>query len=160
MANESANHSSGGGYLERLKNRLSKTRQTLADGFDKGQYLDIAHRTAYLDNNDINISVMGDLLDTLLNLVSNMRDDLYGFTQIVSSSFSGNNRIIDLSGRDIVVTGELGIREAFIMTQVQIRLGPIIGYINLAMLIGIHRPGIEIDVRVAFYKRDLKAPRL
>jgi fused signal recognition particle receptor len=35
MTNESANHSSGGGYLNRLKNRLSKTRQTLADGFDK-----------------------------------------------------------------------------------------------------------------------------
>ena len=35
MLNESANHSSGGGYLKRLKTRLSKTRQTLADGFDK-----------------------------------------------------------------------------------------------------------------------------
>ncbi|MGD9302716.1 MAG: signal recognition particle-docking protein FtsY [Desulfobacterales bacterium] len=35
MTNESANHSSGNGYLKRLKNRLSKTRQTLADGFDK-----------------------------------------------------------------------------------------------------------------------------
>lgn len=35
MANESANHTSGGGYLKRLKSRLSKTRQTLTDGFDK-----------------------------------------------------------------------------------------------------------------------------
>ena len=34
MANESANHTSGGGYLKRLKTRLSKTRQTLAEGFD------------------------------------------------------------------------------------------------------------------------------
>lgn len=35
MAKQSANHTPGGGYLKRLKNRLSKTRQTLADGFDK-----------------------------------------------------------------------------------------------------------------------------
>jgi fused signal recognition particle receptor len=35
MTNDSVNHPSGGGYLKRLKNRLSKTRQTLTDGFDK-----------------------------------------------------------------------------------------------------------------------------
>ncbi len=35
MAKQSADHTPGGGYLKRLKNRLSKTRQTLADGFDK-----------------------------------------------------------------------------------------------------------------------------
>ena len=35
MTNQSANYTAEGGYLKRLKNRLSKTRQTLTAGFDK-----------------------------------------------------------------------------------------------------------------------------
>ena len=44
------------------------------------------------------------------------------------------------------------------MAQVQVGLGPVVGDEDLAVLVGVHRAGIHIDVRVELGHGDAEAP--
>ena len=46
------------------------------------------------------------------------------------------------------------------MSQIQIRLGPILGDIDLTVLIRAHGTGINVDIWVQLLRRDLQPPRL
>src|SRR5205085_2779148 len=51
------------------------------------------------------------------------------------------------------------VREALVMTQVEVGLRAILGHEHLAVLERRHRPGIDVDVRVELLQRDLVATR-
>jgi hypothetical protein len=43
------------------------------------------------------------------------------------------------------------------MSQIQVRLRTVLGYVNLAVLVRTHRPRIHIDIRVQLLCRYMKA---
>src|SRR5262249_32637099 len=51
-------------------------------------------------------------------------------------------------------------REALVMTEIEIGLCAVLGYKNFAVLIGTHRPGIDIEIRIELAQPDTVAARL
>ena len=89
-----------------------------------------------------------------------MRNDLDGGAQIIAAPFPGDHVGIDAPGGDVVALPAGHPGEAFVVAEVEIGLGAIVGDINLAVLIGAHRPRVDIDIGVELAQPHLKAARL
>ena len=122
----------------------------LADRFQKGQTLDITDGPADLDDRHIHIAITRNLFDATLDLIGNVGNDLNSFSQIIASAFFGDDRIINFASRNIAIFGKKGVGEAFVVAQVQVRFGAVVGHINLAVLERVHGAGVHIKIRIAF----------
>ena len=89
-----------------------------------------------------------------------MRNDLDGGAQIVAAPFLGDDLLINAAGCDVVLPVGGAAGEALIVTEVEVGLRPIVGDEHLAMLIGAHRPRIDIEIGIELAKADIIAPRL
>jgi hypothetical protein len=45
------------------------------------------------------------------------------------------------------------------MSKIEIGLGPIVEHINFPVLEGVHRPGIDIEIRIEFLKNNTETAR-
>src|SRR3546814_15851746 len=68
-------------------------------------------------------------------------------------------RPVDAPVLDVVALPRSDAGEALVVAQVEIGLRPVVRYVDLAMLIGAHRPGIDIKVRVELAQPNLVAAR-
>ncbi len=73
----------------------------LADGLEERQGLDVADGAADLDNDDIGTAVAGQLLDSLLYLVGDVRDHLDRTAQVVAAALLADHCLVDATGRDV-----------------------------------------------------------
>ena len=89
-----------------------------------------------------------------------MGNHLNGPSQIVSLPFFGNDGIVDLPCGEVIPFRGLDVRVAFVMSQIEVRLRPIVGHVNLSVLKGVHRSWVHIDVRIELEKVDPQSPRL
>ena len=128
----------------------------LPDRLQKRQTFDVADRPANLD--DRHVGALGHSQDGLLDLVGNVRHHLHGPAQVVAAPFLPDHRVIDPTGGVIVVSRQRQRGVAFVMTQVQVRLGPIVGHEHFPVLIGIHGAWINIDVGVQLEEGNLQPP--
>jgi len=126
----------------------------LPDGFEEGKRLDVADRSANL--HDDYIDAFGDLSDTCFDFVGDVRDDLHGFAEIIAAPLFGKNRFVDAAGRPVIVAGKIRVREAFVVSQVQIGFRAVFGHKHFAMLKRAHRTRIDVQVRIAFLKCDFE----
>ncbi|MNE44178.1 hypothetical protein D3C80_1383930 [compost metagenome] len=130
----------------------------LADGLEEGQALDVADGAADLDQDEVHVLAvigLGRAEAELLDLVGDVRNHLNGRAQIVAATFLLQDGRIDAPGRDIVRLGRRDAREALIVTQIEIGLGAVVGHEDLAVLIGAHRPRIDVQIRVQLAQTDL-----
>ena len=130
----------------------------LADGLEKRQALDIAHRTADLDQKKIQPVGVGQ--HEFLDHVGDVRDHLHGAPQIAALALLLDHLAVDASRSDIVGFERRDASEAFIMPQIQIGLRAIVGDINLAMLERAHRARIDIKIGIEFAQTDFVTARL
>src|SRR5688572_17891215 len=79
-----------------------------------------------------------------------MRHDLDGFAEVFTVTFLCNDVIIDASGGDIIAPGGGDIQKTFVMTEVEIGFGAVVGDVAFAVLVGVERTRIDIDVRIKF----------
>src|ERR1700759_1826571 len=77
-----------------------------------------------------------------------MRNDLDGFAQIVAAPFFCQNGFIHLTACYVVCPGEDAIGEPFVMTEIQICLGPVGQHVDFAVLKRAHGSRVNIEVRV------------
>src|SRR6266446_1801236 len=126
----------------------------LADGFEEGKRLDVANRAANLDDN--NVDAFGNFPDGRLDLVSDVRDYLDGFAEVITAALFGEDRFVDAAGRPVIVAGKLGVREAFIVAEIEVRLRAVLGDKHFTMLKRAHRTWINVEVRVAFLQGDFE----
>src|SRR4029077_3790236 len=63
---------------------------------------------------------------------------------------------VDASGRPVIVAGKLGVREALVVPQIEVRLRAIFGHKHFAVLKGAHRARIDVQVRIAFLQGDFE----
>jgi hypothetical protein len=96
----------------------------------------------------------------VLDLVRDVRDDLYRRAQIVAAPLLRDDALVDSPGREIAVAPGCGTHEAFIVAEVQVGLSAVRRHEHFAMLKGAHGARIHIDVGVQLNHADLEAPRL
>ncbi len=125
----------------------------LPDRFEEGQRLDIADRAADLDDGDL--SLRGDLAHGVLDLIGDVGDDLDGLAEVVAAPFLGDDLLVDASGGEVVVAGQLGVGEALVVAEIEVGLRAVVGDEDLAVLKGRHGAGIDVEVGVKLHQVDL-----
>ena len=130
----------------------------LADGLEERLALDVADRAADLCDDDIGAVRLRDIVDALLDLVRDVRDDLHRRTEVLAAALLRQHGPVDLARRDVGVLREVDIDEPLVMAKVEIRLSAVVRHEDLAVLVRAHRPRIDVDVRIEFLNGHLDAP--
>ncbi len=126
----------------------------LADRLDKRQRLDVAHRAADLD--DENVHILRAFLRRRLDLVGHVRNHLHGLPEVVATALLGDDLLVKTPGRPVVVAGKFGVREALVVPEVEIGLRPIVGDEHLPMLKRRHGSRIDVQIRIELHQVDLE----
>ncbi len=66
-----------------------------------------------------------------------------------------NNGGIDLACGYVAVLGQINVDKPLVVAQVEIRLGAVIGYKHLSVLIGTHRSRVYVNVRIELLDGNL-----
>ena len=130
---------------------------------EEGLGLDVAHGPADLRDDDIRRVPLRVRLrlgaHDPLDLIGDMGDDLDGVAQVLSAALLGDDAGVDLARGRVRGAGQTDVEEALVVADVEIRLSPILSDEDLAVLEGVHRPGIDVDIRVELLHRHADAPR-
>ena len=130
---------------------------------EKGLRLDIADGAADFGDDDVGPVAVGVRLghrqDAALDLVGDVRDDLDGVAEVFAAALLGDDRRIDLSGRDIRRAGQIAVEEALVVTDVEVGLGAVLGDEDLAVLERVHGAGVDVEVGVELLHRHLQPAR-
>ncbi len=129
----------------------------LANGLQVCLALDIADRAADLDDDDVGVMLPGGKADAALDLVGDMRDDLDGAAEVVTTALLGDDRGVDLAGGDVRRPGEVLVDEALVVAEVEVGLGAVVRHEDLTMLVGRHRAGVDVEIGVELHDRDAGA---
>ena len=129
-----------------------QVRTHLAGRLEERLGLDVPHRPPDLSDDDIGHLAVGagsglgshDAFD----LVGDVRDDLNSVPQVLPAALLGDDRGVDLAGGRIGCTGEVDIQKALVVADVEIGFGAVLGHEDLPVLEGVHRAGVDVDVRV------------
>ncbi len=130
----------------------------LADRLEERQALDVADGAADLAQHEIEAVVA--VADEILDGVGDVRNDLDGGAEIVAAPLLGEDVLIDAAGGDVVLLGRGPAGEALVVAEVEIGLGAVVGDEHLAVLIGRHRAGIDVEIGVELAQPHLVAARL
>src|SRR5262249_14899006 len=82
---------------------LANVQGELADRFEERQSLDVAHGSADLGDDDIDV-LGGQAVNGRLDLVGDVRNDLHGTAEVVAVSFLLDDALVDLAGGVVAVT--------------------------------------------------------
>ena len=89
-----------------------------------------------------------------------MRNHLHGAAQKITATFTGDQALIDGTGRKVGIAGQVLVNKALVVAQVQIGLVAVLGHKDLAMLERTHGAGVDVQIRVGLLHRYLVAARL
>ena len=131
----------------------------LTDGLQERLALDIAHRAAHLDNGDSGILISEIAVEAALDLIRDMGNHLYRAAAVIAAALFLQYGPVDLASSHVGVLAQILVNETLIMTKIQIGLRAVLRDEHFAVLDGIHRAGIDIDIGVKFLHRDFVAPR-
>ena len=142
--------------------RASEVVAHLTGCLEEGLRFDVTNRAANFGDDDVGaIAVLVGLRlapHHILNLVSNMRNNLNGIAQILAAAFLSDNRGVHLACRRICSARQVHIQEAFVVADIEIGFRAILRHENLAVLEGIHRAGIDIDVGIELLHDHMQSP--
>lgn len=85
---------------------------------------------------------------TALDLIGDVRDDLYGVAKVVAAAFLFDDLGVNLSGGHVRHAGEVFVQEALVVTDIKIGFCAIIGDKDFTVLEGVHCARIHIQIRV------------
>src|SRR5262249_5876083 len=71
-----------------------------------------------------------------------------------------DDREINLAGGEVAIAAQRRVREALVMAQVKVGLGAVIEDVDLAVLVGAHGAGVDVDVRVKLLQAHAQAASL
>ena len=120
----------------------------LADALEVGQGLYVAHGASYLGDDEVELIFVAQHLDVALDFVRDVRYDLDGLAQVISAALLVDDAFVDASGGEVIGLGRLDAQEAFVVSQVEVGLVAVHGDVALAVLIGVQRARVDVDVRV------------
>ncbi len=123
----------------------------LTDRLEERQGLDVADRAADFDDHDVGLG--REPAHGRLDLVGDVRNHLNRRAEEFAASFLGDDVEVDAARRDVVRLRERAIDESFVVAEVEIRLGAVVGDEHLAVLERRHRPRIDVQVRIELQHR-------
>ena len=127
----------------------------LADGLQERQALDVTHRPP--DLCDDNVHAVRPGADGLLDLVSDVRHDLDRPAQVVATALLHDDVVVDAPGREVIAPPDGHGREPLVVPEVEVGLRSVLRHVDLAVLVGIHRPRVHIDIGVDFQESEAGA---
>ena len=130
----------------------------LTNCLDEGLALDIADGTADLGDNDV--AILSDAMELVLDFVGNVGNDLHRAAIISAAALAVQNGIEDLAGGHRAVARQIFVDEALIVAQIEVGFHAVLGDEHLTVLIGVHRAGIDVQVRIKLLQNDRIAARL
>jgi hypothetical protein len=130
----------------------------LPDRLEERQALDVADGAADFAQHEVEAVIA--VADEVLDGVGDVRDHLDGGAEIIAAALLGQDVLIDAAGSDVVFLGRRIAGEALVMAEVEVGLGAVVGDEHLAVLIGRHRPRIDVEIGVELAQADLVAARL
>ena len=84
---------------------LAENVSALTDGFEERRTLDVAHRTAHVD--DYHVALAVERENTLLDVGGDVRHDLHRRAVVLASSFLGDDVGEHLTGGDVVLLAQV-----------------------------------------------------
>ena len=132
----------------------------LADRFEEGHSFDVADGPTDFDEDDVGVFLLPHLPEQRLDLVRDVGDDLDCLAEIVAAAFLLDDGPVDLPGRDVVVPGEVHIEEPLVVAEIQVDLRAVVEDEDLAVLVRIHRPRVDVQVGIDLDRTDLQTLRL
>ena len=120
----------------------------LADGFQKRQRFDVAHRAADFHNR--HVITRRAFVNTAFDFIGDVRNHLHRAAQVIAAPLFGNHVFIHLPRAEAVFARHGGVDEAFVVPQIQIGFRAIVGHKHFAVLERAHRAGVHVDIRVEF----------
>ncbi len=126
----------------------------LANRLQEGERLDVADGPADLGDHDVRGHDLLGSADPRLDLVRDVRDHLHGGTEELALPLLAQHRVPDRTGRVARVPGEVLVDEPLVVTDVEVRLGTVLGDEDLAVLEGAHRARVDVQVRVELLRAD------
>ena len=125
----------------------------LADRLEERLRLNVADRAANLDDADLGVLCGIIPVEAALDLIGDVRDDLHGVSAVIAAALLLQHRPVHLSGRDVGIAGQTLIDKTLIMAKVQVGFTAIVRDEYLTVLDRVHRPRVDVDVRVKFLHR-------
>ena len=131
----------------------------LSDGLEKREDFNIADSSTDFGDHDVDrfVSQAG---DAALNFVGDVRNDLHGLSEIITTALCGDHGRVDRSGGRIRITTQRFVDEAFVVTEIEVGLTPVVSDENFAVFERIHSAGIDVEIRIELLHRDSKATAL
>ena len=127
----------------------------LTDSLQKGLAFNISRSAADFCNNHIGIGLFAYAVNKLLNFIGYMRDNLHRLPQILSPTLFIKHIPVNLACSKVRKFIKVLIDKSFVMTEVKVGFRTVLGYKNLAVLIGAHCAGVYINIRVKLLRRNL-----
>ena len=128
--------------------------------FQEQNVLVLADRAADLNDGDVCPRFARRPLDSSNNLFGDVRHHLDALAAVLEVSFALDHRLVDPAGRHVVHPHDVGVEEAFVVTDVLVSFITVFRHEHLTVLRRIHRAGINVDVRIHFDGGYLVAARL
>jgi hypothetical protein len=126
----------------------------LADCLEERERLDVAHRAAHLDDRHVGGLGLRMGADAVLDLIGDVRDDLHRLAQVVSAALLVDHCLVDRSRRHRRAPVEGLVGESLVMAQVEVGLRAVVQDEDLAVLEGVHRAGVDVDIGVELLVGD------
>src|SRR5215831_5019488 len=130
----------------------------LANRFQKRQALNVADGAADLADDEILVIEIGS--DELLDRVGDVRDHLHGRAEVLAAPLAGNHGRIDPAGGYRIAAPRSNADITLVMAEIEIGFGAVIGDVDLPVLVGAHRSGVNVEVWVELAQPDLEPARL
>ena len=130
---------------------------------EERQGLDVTDRAADLGDDDVGtvalVVGLGHREDAALDLVGDVRDDLDGVTEVLAAPLLGDHRRIHLPGGHIRRSRQIAVQEAFVVADVEVGFGAVLGDEHLTVLERVHGARIHVEVGIQLLHGDLQATR-
>src|SRR5699024_10732587 len=100
-----------------------------------------------LGDDDVDV-VGGHRVDARFDLVGDVRDDLHGVTEVGSLALLGDHTGVDLAGGDIGRCGQFGVQKTFVVSDVQVGLGLVLGDTDIIVFVRVAGRRVDVEVGV------------
>ena len=77
-----------------------------------------------------------------------MWDDLHGLAEILAFALLFDDTLVDFTRRDVVRFRRRLVGETLVVSEVEVGFGAVLRHVTLAVLVGVERPGVDVDVGV------------
>src|SRR5207249_11341453 len=94
-------------------------RAAVANRLEVAERFAVADGPADLDDDDLRLLLARHAMDPLLDLVGDVWDHLHGRAEVVAAALLGDDRVVDLAGREIRSTRHVAVDEPLVVSKIE-----------------------------------------